>query len=62
MTALMKFFRSGSGSPKSTDLDSRLLADLGLSRLVMEYAHTDHSSAVSSQQGEQSSPSLQQYL
>ena len=43
MTALIKFFRSGSRSPKGTDLDRHLLQDLGLSRVITEYAETDHS-------------------
>jgi hypothetical protein len=38
MTALRKLFRSGSHSTKSTDLDSHLLQDLGLSRVITEYA------------------------
>jgi hypothetical protein len=42
MTALIKFFRSGSRFPKSTDLDSHLLQDLGLYRVVTEFAETDH--------------------
>jgi len=51
MTALIKFFTSGSRGTGNSDLDSHLLADLGLSRLVMEYTSTDQSPARSSQQG-----------
>jgi hypothetical protein len=43
MTALIEFFRSGSRFPKSTDLDRHLLQDLGLSRVITEYADSDHS-------------------
>lgn len=38
MTALIKFLRTGSRRRKSTQMDSHLLEDLGISRLVMEYA------------------------
>ena len=38
MTALIKFLRTGSLRPKHPQIDSHLLEDLGISRLVMEYA------------------------
>ena len=38
MTALIKFLRTGSRRRKNAQIDSHLLEDLGVSRLVMEYA------------------------
>jgi TPR repeat protein len=38
----IRHFRVGSRSPKSRDLDSHLLQDLGLSRVITEHAETDH--------------------
>jgi hypothetical protein len=38
MPALIKFFRTGSHRRKNGQIDSHLLEDLGVLRLVMEYA------------------------
>ena len=38
MTALIKFLTTGSRRRKNAKIDSHLLNDMGVSRLIMEYA------------------------